>query len=160
MALLARCSDPACCLSVYIMDQDCLASMPMRYLQLIYQQPPHHTTVMEETEFQPTLGYRSTSNYHAAMTRRDPYYVRKGWVDDDRHVRVVQSSLKIMQSMDDVYDSDTTTADDVVTEMYTYPAPSEDASDLKPKDTFTWAGWLTLSTQCHRRRFRGRGHHR
>ena len=112
----------------------------MRCHQLIYQQPPHHAT--EETESQPTLGYRSTTNYHAAMTGRDPYYVRKGWVDDDRHVRVVQSSLKIMQSMDDVYDSDTTTADDVVTDMYTYPAPSEDASDNPYTEGYFYLGGL------------------
>ena len=63
-------------------------------------------------------------------------------MDGDRHVRVVQSSLKIMQSMDDVYDSDTTTADDVVTDMYTYPAPSEDASDNPYTEGYFYLGGL------------------
>ncbi|GAB7333269.1 hypothetical protein MBLNU13_g04912t1 [Cladosporium sp. NU13] len=62
------------------------------------------------------------------MPRLYPYYVRRGWVDEDGHIRVIQSSLRIMQSIDDVY-GDETSDDDAMTDVYTYPGPSEDASD-------------------------------
>ena len=45
------------------------------------------------------------------MARHDPYYVRRGWVDEDGHVRVIESSLKIMHSADDVYGNVTATDD-------------------------------------------------
>lgn len=76
------------------------------------------------------------------MIGRDPYYVRKGWVDDDRHVRVVQSSLRIMQSIDDNYGDETTTADDAVTDVYTHPAPSEDANDNPYTEGYFYLGGL------------------
>lgn len=64
------------------------------------------------------------------MMGHDPYYVRRGWVDEDGHIRVLESSLKIMHNAEDVYDNDTTTDDDDATiDVYTYPAPSEDAYD-------------------------------
>lgn len=51
-----RCSDPAHCLIVYLMDQDCLASMPTRYFQLIYKQALRHRRTLRPSylEAQPT----------------------------------------------------------------------------------------------------------
>lgn len=60
------------------------------------------------------------------MARHDPYYVRRGWVDEDGHIRVTESSLKIMHNMNDVH-SEEATDDDIITGVYTYPAPSENA---------------------------------
>ena len=74
------------------------------------------------------------------MTGRDPYYVRKGWVDEDRHIRVVQSSLKIM--MTDIHDNDTNTDGNAMTDVYTYPAPSEDANDNPYTEGYFYLGGL------------------
>ena len=63
------------------------------------------------------------------MTGHDPYYVRRGWVDEEGHVRVIQSSLKIMNNtVDDVYDEEAI-EDDSATGTYTYPAPHDDANN-------------------------------
>jgi len=63
------------------------------------------------------------------MAGRDPYYVRRGWVDEEGHVRVIESSLKIMNSTaDDVYDEEAID-DDSATGIYTYPAPRDDSND-------------------------------
>jgi hypothetical protein len=37
------------------------------------------------------------------MTARDPYFVKRGRVDGDRHIRVVDSSLRMMHNTADVY---------------------------------------------------------
>ena len=58
------------------------------------------------------------------MTANDPYYVRRGWVDEDGHIRVIESSLKIMHSVDDVYDEEAIDDDDA-TIACNYPAPSD-----------------------------------
>jgi hypothetical protein len=68
------------------------------------------------------------------MTGHHPYYVRRGWVDKDGHIRCNESSLKIMNNTDDVYgeqatDDDNEDDDDSMADAYTYPAPSEDADD-------------------------------
>lgn len=62
------------------------------------------------------------------MTRHDPYFVRRGWVDEDGHIRVVESSLKIMHNMHDVHGEEATD-DDALTGLHTYPAPSDHAND-------------------------------
>lgn len=78
------------------------------------------------------------------MARHDPYYVRRGWVDEDGHIRVIESSLKIMHSADDVYGKDIATDDDddddAMTDVYTYPAPSEDAYDNPYTDGYFYLG--------------------
>lgn len=75
------------------------------------------------------------------MTGHDPYYVRRGWVDEDGHIRAIESSLKIMHSVDDVYGNDTTDDnDDAMTEVYTYPAPSEDGFDNPNTDGYFHLG--------------------
>jgi hypothetical protein len=37
------------------------------------------------------------------MTARDPYFVKRGRVDEDRHIRAVDSSLRFMHNRLDVY---------------------------------------------------------
>jgi hypothetical protein len=37
------------------------------------------------------------------MTARDPYFVKRGRVDEDRHIRAVHSSLRFMHNHIDVY---------------------------------------------------------
>jgi hypothetical protein len=37
------------------------------------------------------------------MTARDPYFVKRGRVDEDRHIRAVDSSLRFMHNHIDVY---------------------------------------------------------
>jgi hypothetical protein len=62
------------------------------------------------------------------MTKQDPYYIKKGRVDDDGHIRVVQSSLKIMHNPVDVLGNEACDHD-AVAGGYTYPPPSQDAND-------------------------------
>jgi hypothetical protein len=37
------------------------------------------------------------------MTSRNPYFVMRGRVDEDGHIRVVDSSLRLMHNRVDVY---------------------------------------------------------
>jgi len=77
------------------------------------------------------------------MTEHDPYYVRRGWVDGDGRIRVIESSLKIMHSVDDVYGNHTTTDDDdAMTDVYTYPAPSEDGYDSPYTEGYFYLGGM------------------
>ena len=62
------------------------------------------------------------------MTERDPYYVKKGRVDDDGHIRAVESSLVIMHNPIDVF-GEKATHNQTVTGEYTYPPPGEDTHD-------------------------------
>jgi hypothetical protein len=67
------------------------------------------------------------------MSGHDPYFVRRGWVDEEGHVRVIESSLKIMNSMDGVHGKDfydeEAIEDDSATGIYTYPAPRDHANN-------------------------------
>jgi hypothetical protein len=73
------------------------------------------------------------------MTKRSPYYVRKGRVDGDGHIRVVESSLIIMHNPLDVYGNKTSDRD-AVTGGYTYPAPNENTIDDVDSSGYYYAG--------------------
>ena len=62
------------------------------------------------------------------MTRHQPYYVRKGWVDEEGQIRVIESSLKIMHMRPDVHGEDATDHD-TANDSYTYPPPNEHTHD-------------------------------
>lgn len=63
------------------------------------------------------------------MTELDPYYVKKGRVDDDGHIRAVESSLMIMHNPVDVFGEKATDNQTVTGGAYTYPPPSEGTHD-------------------------------
>lgn len=68
------------------------------------------------------------------MTGHHPYYVRRGWVDEDGHIRCIESSLEVMRNTvdhddEEAIDDDDEDDDDEMAGAYTYPAPSEDGSD-------------------------------
>jgi hypothetical protein len=63
------------------------------------------------------------------MAKHDPYYVRRGWVDEDGHIRCIESSLKIMNNVDDVYGEEAIDENDSVAGVNPYPAPRDDAGD-------------------------------
>jgi hypothetical protein len=73
------------------------------------------------------------------MTKRSPYYVRKGRVDEDGHIRVVESSLIIMHNPLGVYGNKTSDRD-AVTGGYTYPAPNENTIDDVDSSGYYYAG--------------------